>query len=324
MKRALFVFLAIFASLLAVASFIALTTHDATTALDDEFIVYETEVESEDDCSSFEAYDAETQVCYFECTTESECEEILLEIDAELESWATTLEDQGHTFSEDILSQEDFLALFAVTESEKIELIQGEPSPEYQSLWQEVADLSPDFLSNEFIEHFAVYSDESSDTLAYVSDEDANGKWLIAVNLAAHTTSTVREQKSTIIHELAHILTLNSSQIRSVYENCDTYEISEGCARDTSYLYSFFYSFWKDLQDQAFSPDLFVTEYATTNTEEDLAESFAFFILESTVVDSTVRDQKVRFFSQYPELATIRSEMRQVLAKEILRQKKLN
>jgi hypothetical protein len=76
------------------------------------------------------------------------------------------------------------------------------------------------------------------------------------------------------------------------------------------------------VKNPSFNEQQFVTDYATTNVEEDIAESFAFFILESNHQSDTTRNKKVSFFKTFPELVTMRQEMRSVLAKYAIRLKK--
>jgi len=55
----------------------------------------------------------------------------------------------------------------------------------------------------------------------------------------------------------------------------------------------------------------FVTEYASTNPGEDIAESFAFFVLRPKPSSSKKKsDQKMLFFFDYPELVKLRSYVR--------------
>ena len=68
----------------------------------------------------------------------------------------------------------------------------GTDAIEYQNLWKEVADLSPDSLSDAYIGNFEVYSDPSSDVIAFVSDDDGNGKWKMSVNLPTHKLSDTK------------------------------------------------------------------------------------------------------------------------------------
>jgi hypothetical protein len=54
----------------------------------------------------------------------------------------------------------------------------------------------------------------------------------------------------------------------------------------------------------------FLTSYAAKNPEEDIAESWAFFILSSKPEPTSIANQKILFFYEYPELVTLRQEIR--------------
>lgn len=143
----------------------------------------------------------------------------------------------------------------------------------------------------------------------------------------------------TLVHEYAHILTLNETQVNHIaddleYFNCIDAQIlvDEGCAKETSYLTVFVRQFWTetkreeahlaaiDGEEEDFAYDHytsnrnnFVTEYAATNAVEDIAESFAFFVLKEEPAGLLLRDDKVRFFYQYPELVSLRAHMRDAI-----------
>jgi hypothetical protein len=211
----------------------------------------------------------------------------------------------------------------------------------YRDIWEQVAALSPDAFSNAYIETYGVFDDKESDTLAYVSDDDGNGKWLVVVNVAGYQSSSERERASTLIHELGHIVTLNESQVAPTSESaCDArggFFTGEGCATNGAYINDFVRRFWSiadlaavgggagenetDLYVRA--PDRFVSEYAATNPGEDIAESFALFILDpKPQTTNTVAREKVAFFYAYPALTAFRTEMRTALVTGIVRNKR--
>jgi hypothetical protein len=80
--------------------------------------------------------------------------------------------------------------------------------------------------------------------IAYVSDDDGNGKWKVDINLPVHTSSDIKEQKATLIHELSHIITLNKDQFIASSGVCPNYETDEGCTKSTSYMNNFVKKFW--------------------------------------------------------------------------------
>ena len=53
-----------------------------------------------------------------------------------------------------------------------------------------------------------------------------------------------------------------------------------------------------------------MTEYAATNPSEDFAESFMVFVLKEKPIKSTITDQKILFFYDFPELVEIRDFIR--------------
>jgi hypothetical protein len=291
-----------------------------------EKIVYETEVDGPQDCSSFETYDAENMLCTFECESEAQCSQIEQQIEEELASWTEELADDKEPVAEKNFSKNaDAQASYKVTSGEKISLADGKDSDENRKIWQDIAALSPDNISDKYIETYEIFNSPNDDTLAFVDDEDGNGKWRVAVNLPLHKSSTEREQKATLIHELGHIITLNSAQVNAQIseESCTNFFIDEGCANANSYINNFKNKFWKGVSQQEFDENKFVTEYATSNEVEDLAESFAFFVLGKKENGDNEKQQKINFYYSYPDLVTVREAMRASLSKDIVRAKKV-
>ena len=105
----------------------------------------------------------------------------------------------------------------------------------------------------------------------------------------------------------------------------------EGCSRDNSYLNQFVNEFWPDdlynewdeiqyeEDDDTYYDMLdafyvkyqnqFVTDYAATNPEEDIAESWTYFVLQPKPDGNTIAEQKVLFFYDFPELVELRNEI---------------
>jgi hypothetical protein len=72
---------------------------------------------------------------------------------------------------------------------------------------------------------------------------------------------------------------------------------------DLTLYYDTLYNFYKTHQDQ------FVDDYATTHPTEDIAESFAYFVFNPKPTGNSVREQKVAFFYEYPELVELRANI---------------
>jgi hypothetical protein len=61
--------------------------------------------------------------------------------------------------------------------------------------------------------------------------------------------------------------------------------------------------FYEKYQDQ------FVSDYAAANPGEDIAESWTYFILAPKPHGSTIAEQKILFFYEYPELVDLRQQI---------------
>lgn len=301
-----------------------------------EKLAYETEVESADECSSYEKYDAENSVCYFECDNEMQCREIEESINKEIGSWTDEGENtpvfSKNSEKEEKAESENILAEYLVSTGEKVTLSKGDDSQDARMIWKHLSDLAPDTISDKYIETYQLFDDAKSDTLAFVSDDDGNGKWLVAVNLAGYKTSTTREKNMTLIHELGHIVTLNIDQVSpDISEDaCDNFYIQEGCANANSYINEFVKTFWtkaeieesKDEDMRLFREDKFLTEYASTNPVEDMAESFSYFVIDSRSEGADMKDKKSAFFYQFPEIIALREVFRNGISADILRARK--
>ena len=284
------------------------------------------EANQNNDCTSYEKYDTSTDECYYECDTDAECADIEKKIDQELATWA----DDYTAFSNEnndnknidtkeaqktIETKKTALGstIYKVSTGEKITLDSGIDATQYQNIWRDFARISPDSISDSYIDEYLVYSDSKDDSIAYVADDDGNGKWTLAINLAMYLQDSKKEQSFTLIHELTHIITLNSSQV-VVSGGCKTYSTAEGCANQSSYLNQFVTKFWTPdmLRIVAKEKDVytgreskFTSEYAATNPEEDIAESFALYVLSQSPTHP-----KTQFFQNYPALVQIRLDIR--------------
>jgi len=200
----------------------------------------------------------------------------------------------------------------------------------YKLLWNYVTKLMPKEASN-YVDKFEVGTDGRDGTMAFVySTDESAKKFVLNLDIKDMTDADGQYRKKdmdeTIVHEFGHILTLNNTQFS---ENAkDTYHTQEGILSKGSYLNKFHGAFWNSEMekyllsnndgmreydvDELFGDheSWFVSDYAATNTEEDIAESFRVFVLEDKASGNDVKDQKVNFFYQFPELVKMRDEIR--------------
>ena len=216
-------------------------------------------------------------------------------------------------------------------------VVDGQLRPAASGLTQTVWDtfvrvVTPDFAA-EVMAQYRVGDAPDSDTLAYVYQDDDPDQWILATNLA--TSEDRPSLIATLVHEYAHILTLDGQEMDRDAASCDTIDLSEGCALGDSYLWNFEQQFWagydesapgadNDDADVAYEfylahEDDFVSDYAATNVVEDIAESFMTFVLEDQPTDpsASVTAAKLDFFWQYPELEALRERIRDEFQEEL-------
>lgn len=190
-----------------------------------------------------------------------------------------------------------------------------------------------------------VYLTDTADDNVFAvggKDDDIGAMILMFGHLNPH--EYIPLNRSTLIHEFGHILTLNETQINieeelstnedltdeeieTFKDSCDTIYGNRGCAKEDSYLNSFYVNFWENIIDthqeidwdekaeyEEFffkHEDHFFNSYQGTNISEDIAESFTFFIqLHSDARDkSDIKYQKIDFFYDYDELIELRTSI---------------
>lgn len=222
---------------------------------------------------------------------------------------------------------ETIIASYRIS-GDTIVLLEWTSQARYLEVWEDFTQIIPKY-AREDLRKFQVFSSTDSPTWAYVRRDQENSElWNITINIDAFNDNS---QIILLIHEFAHILTLNREEVvyfipgdrvtnTRVLRGCRTNIIPEGCLGTDSYLHAFITNFWVDLldarrQDPSFNfyagnEDDFVGSYAATNPWEDIAESFTHFILRQKPLSTTVADKKINFFYQYPELVELRRKIR--------------
>ena len=199
-----------------------------------------------------------------------------------------------------------------------LEAVEGKDA--YQDLWNQVGAMLPEGSLDAF-DRFTVFTDGAEEILAYVvPTDDAGARWELAVD--PEDAGDGASFAETVMHEYCHYLTLNNRQVD--YGGQPTYGCyaeSDLAARPDSYLNAFYRTFWTDyLDDRLADPetygfylrhsDDFLTGYAATSPSEDIAESFAYFVLYDRAEGEGLQARKQNFFYAYPELVTFRDQAR--------------
>ncbi|GAB4400706.1 MAG: hypothetical protein OHK0052_24280 [Anaerolineales bacterium] len=215
----------------------------------------------------------------------------------------------------------------------------------HAAIWETFTAIIP-ASGRQDVAEFAVMTDGVDNTLAAVSQTTYDPNlWLLEVDVAdAENTPLLI---ATLVHEYAHLLTLGPAQVEpseAIFNNpdddavyfdeqsaCPRYFPGEGCPKAGAYIDAFYQQFWDEIyaewqdvnliedEDAYYEAldefyyayeDWFVSDYAATNPEEDIAETFMFFVLAEKPAGDTIAEEKILFFYEYPELVRLRQQIR--------------
>ena len=219
----------------------------------------------------------------------------------------------------------------------------GTPEQDHQLIWDDFVAIAGKSFINDHVNQFRIIADENDDYLAYVQQDGWDlSKWAVAVDLDQLAELPRYNYLETLVHEYSHILTLNEDEFdideylfegdedynEQAREACDSYFNNEGCAKTGSAMDLFYQQFWMDIEDEhalinpddyseldAFRkayPNTFITWYAPSNAEEDLAETFAHFVLDEPEEYTGVVQDKLEFFYDIDGYTEIRERIRQL------------
>lgn len=293
-------------------------------------------------CASVEQYDYLRGQCVITCDSDQQCEALSRQAEAELnvtfgqsntkeaaqKPAPTALVPEGTLYTTQSTGSETNGAVYTVVDGS----LQPAPSGAHQKLWQLVVALMGSDVIKTRLLSFEVFDDVNNDTGAAVWRSDDPAKWHMNIN-QAFTNEGKKDLIRTIVHEYGHIITLSNDQVVSVDGACPRLELSEGCGKDGSYINSYYNTFWRAYGFEATQagalpadeaaklyaakPESFVSEYASSNITEDIAESFADFVTKAKPATNGASDQKVRFFYNYPELVVLRGHIRAAAANAV-------
>lgn len=172
------------------------------------------------------------------------------------------------------------------------------------------------------IGEFIIFTDGVDNVLAAVDQISVTPEvWTLEIDIA--DTGNQVDLTYSLLHEYGHILTLNNTQFTDE-TRCSTYASDEICSTEESYLNQFYQQFWTDIYDEwevAYDEDTldafydayadqFVNDYAATHPDEDIVESWQYFVTFDRPTGDSIADQKVLFFYDFPELVSLRDEIR--------------
>ena len=198
----------------------------------------------------------------------------------------------------------------------------------HQEIWNQVLKITPEsYLSK--INEFYVFTGSNSSyeldgTMAYViptNDDLTTWGYGLAIDTSYEVDFNVFEDglNGTIVHEFAHILVLDDTQLNASIsqDDCATFFLTEGCSREDSYIYSFYNDYWIDIDENNTeeenynaSPDSYVSEYAAKDITEDMAETFRFYVLvDAPSNSSTISNQKILSYYDNEDFVSLRNSI---------------
>ena len=209
---------------------------------------------------------------------------------------------------------------------------------DYKLLWNQTKKIVPK-SHMDMLKLFVINTDGKDNVLAYVNQEnDELTKWRMVLDIKDALDDEgqyIKEYDETIVHEFAHIMTLNASQMQETVTDNNTYVGDEGTTTKSSYLNQFYQKFWtaiyEEHQNSVDPMDMsgdsayafyekyendFVSDYAATNPEEDIAETFSVFILTERPTGNDIKDKKIQFMYGDESLVKLRQEIRKNLELE--------
>ncbi|MGF9914837.1 hypothetical protein ABEX47_27525 [Paenibacillus ehimensis] len=192
----------------------------------------------------------------------------------------------------------------------------------YRKLWDLIHTIYGNYSNR--IGAISFFTDGVGGNQAYleVLKDDDYSKWNLFIDLndtfyeENSSYRNFKKLKGTLIHELGHIITLNETQREFTKYPQDERLIGlTGRLSEDAYLTKFDNLFWSSKRNEwktgrySFNsyPNDFVSEYASLNEIEDIAESFRNYILQDSNGNETVKDKKIIFFNNFMEFTTYKN-----------------
>lgn len=199
---------------------------------------------------------------------------------------------------------------------EDLQLINSDNSRMVRNKDQELFNLFVAVVGEEEIEkhirEWRIFDDENTDTGAYVESMNGMKDWTVGVNESGFRINDINVSKSfanLFIHEYAHIILATKTDFiqnftDKFWTSADFEHQSKLTKVKSEDRFRLTNSYYRKNINQ------FASDYATVSPDEDMAETFIYFVIEDKPKNNTIRNQKILFLYQEPELVKIRMEIR--------------
>ena len=196
--------------------------------------------------------------------------------------------------------------------------------PEDRAVWEYLCSILP-LEARQKIAEFNLFTDGTSNVLAYTSPVQEGGRsdnTRFSISIDYYDVYDENGDKRdwskltyTILHEYGHVLLEDETQV-DLTAGGSTHDPE--CFVEGSFRKSFYDTFWKQLGDSGVgdyeaNPTNYVSRYGANYFHEDIADTFAVFVLGGEPRGDTVAEEKLRFFWAAPDMVSLRAEIRQAL-----------
>jgi hypothetical protein len=167
------------------------------------------------------------------------------------------------------------------------------------------------------IKEWRVFKDESSDLGAFVELIAGTEDWIVGVNRDGYEENNKQVTESFInlyIHEYGHILLFSKPDFEQNFKEefwtaSDIRHESKVKQSSASTRFSIMSDYYANNLNR------FVSDYATMNPDEDMAETFLSFILEDKPLGINLKERKILAFFEEVDFVKLRTKLRYNLTK---------
>ena len=196
--------------------------------------------------------------------------------------------------------------------------------PEDALVWDYLCSILP-LEARQKIAEFNLFTDGTSNILAYTSPVQVDGvsdNTRFAISIDYYDVYDENGEKRdwskltyTILHEYGHVLLEDETQV-DLTKGDSTHD--PAAFIEGSFRKGFYDAFWSALGDTGVgdydaNPTHYVSRYGANYFHEDIADTFAVFVLGGQPQGDTVAEEKLRFFWADPDMAALRAAIRQNL-----------
>lgn len=196
--------------------------------------------------------------------------------------------------------------------------------PEDALVWDYLCSILP-LEARQKIAQFNLFTDGTSNILAYTSPVQVDGvsdNTRFSISIDYYDVYDENGEKRdwskltyTILHEYGHVLLEDETQV-DLTKGTGTHD--PAAFIEGSFRKGFYDTFWSALGDTGVgdyeaNPTHYVSRYGANYFHEDIADTFAVFVLGGQPQGDTVAEEKLRFFWADPDMAALRAAIRQNL-----------